>query len=238
MAQSQVKQTFKMPLAERNLRQCWHLLGKCRYSTVCVEETCISFLCPSLSCDDFVQTLRIGRSKTQSVGSLLLTRRGYTGGWQRWCEGAGGSWGSRTTPSRCPPACSPSGFDPAGCSQCPHSRHLLVGAFFRGGHRCDERKTLTQRLKMVCLRFSYPSTEAAGNWCKNLCCPRSPLSGDKNSRANKTLTNCKDRTNRAERNTNIERMQEEINQRHKYTEEHTDFADKSFAFRAVVHTLH
>lgn len=63
---------------------------------------------------------------------VSLTRHGCTGGWPRRCEGAGGSWGSRTTPSRCPPACRPSGPEPAGCSPYPHS---LVGECFYSGRK-------------------------------------------------------------------------------------------------------
>ena len=77
-------------------------------------------------------------SAWQSVGSptLHFTRRGCTDGRRRWCAGAGGSWGSRTIPSRCPPACSPFVPGPAGCSPCPHSVGLQLGDFSERSPPC------------------------------------------------------------------------------------------------------
>lgn len=55
---------------------------------------------------------------------FALTHRGCTRGWQRLCEGAGGSSRSPTIPSHCSPAGSPSERAPSGCSPSPWQQPL------------------------------------------------------------------------------------------------------------------
>lgn len=95
-----------------------------------------------------------GKPKLRRRG---FTRRGCTGGWRRRCAGAGGSSESRTTPGRCPPACSSSGCGSADCSPCPpsHCFYLTFGVATKNKQKRSAGRQIEQLLSAWSLTSSW-----------------------------------------------------------------------------------